>query len=311
MDDELHLNIGEASDPGLVRLENEDALGFHVPDDVALRRTHGALFVVCDGIGGFHGGRYASRLAVESFIRAYYASPERRPEVLLNQAAVFANETIYRNSQDRKSRMGTTVVAAVIRGSALWVLNVGDSRAYLWRRGLLRQLSRDHTPADRQRPEDRRINRALGTNPRVEPFQRGPISLEAGDSILLCTDGLTTTVAEAQIARTIGDFPAPQAARQLIEQAKTAGAHDNVSLLLVNVAASASSAGEEVRAYKDRGKNGNDLWTSIRQLRWKDVNPVRLITTQGWRSLNGAIILLVWLALVLIAGVLLGWQLGR
>lgn len=310
MDDSLTLVIGEASDPGLVRRENEDALGFYIPDGVALRQVRGALFVVCDGIGGFHGGQYASRLAVDSFVRAYYAAPDQSPEVLLHKAAVFSNEAIYRSSQDRRGRMGTTIVAAVIKGSALWILNVGDSRAYLWRQGVLRQLSRDHTPIDKQKPEDRRIDRALGTNPRVEPFQRGPIPLEVGDSVLLCTDGLTTAVSETQIARTIHEFPAPQAARQLLEQAKTAGARDNVSLLVVNIAAPSSGIGG-IRPQGRASKNGQHLWTAIRQLRWRDIDPVRLVATQGWRSFNGAAVLLMWIALILIVGVLLGWQLGR
>lgn len=314
MDDSLTLSIGEASDPGLVRRENQDALGYHVPSTPELRRARGALFVVCDGIGGLHAGGHASRLAVDTFLKAYYEGPADAPDALLRRAAAIANDTVFRGShvQGRVVRMGTTIVAAAMRGAELWVLNIGDSRAYLWRQGTLHQLSWDHAPVGKNTPTDRRINQALGTDPRVKPFLRRPLPLAPGDSVLLCTDGLTTAVPEPAIARTIADFTAPQAARQLIEQAKTAGAHDNVSLLLVGVAAPGMSAPQEAAsASRHAGDRMQNLWGALRRLTWADVNPARLLLTQGWRTAGGAALLLAWLALALILGLVVGWLLSR
>ncbi len=314
MDDSLTLNIGEASDPGLVRRENQDALGYHVPSTPELRRARGALFVVCDGIGGLHAGGHASRLAVDTFLKAYYEGAADAPDALLRRAAMIANDTVFRGShvQGRVVRMGTTIVAAAMREAELWVLNIGDSRAYLWCQGVLHQLSWDHAPVGRHAPADRRINQALGTDPQVKPFVRGPLPLALGDTVLLCTDGLTTAVPEPVIARTIGEFTAPQAARQLIEQAKTAGAHDNVSLLLVGVAAPGTSAPQEAaRVSRRPGDRMRNLGAALRRLTWTDINPARVLLTQGWRTTGGTAILLAWLALALILGLVVGWLLSR
>lgn len=314
MDNRLDLRIGAVSDPGLVRRENEDALGYELPSDIYLQQTRGALFVVCDGIGGLQGGQYASRLAVDSFLKAYYSGKTDMPDALLRKAAALANDLVYQDSRGRgwNARMGTTIVAVVIQMANLWVLNIGDSRAYLWRRGTLQQLSRDHAPADRRMSEDRRIDRALGTDPQVKPYIRGPIPLGPGDRVLLCTDGLTTAVPELTIAATIRDFPAPQAARQLIEQAKTAGARDNVSVLVVNLSGRTEPASK--RPAWDRNHFDGilkSLGTTLRSLSWTDLDPLRLLMTQGWRSVRGAAILFMWLALALVFGLVLGWFVGK
>ncbi len=235
----LTLSVGYASDPGLKRAENQDAVGFRMPHDPHEAQARGSIFVVCDGIGGFQGGRKASRVAVREFIRAYYAASPRLPEgatadQFLREASRQANTMAYEAARRARvlGHMGTTLVAAAVVGAGAWVLNVGDSRAYLWRAGQMRQLSEDHVPKYRG-AHDRRIERAIGTDERVTPFVLGPFLVQPGDRLLLCTDGLTTAASDTTIAAVLQTFSPPEAARQLIERAKTGGAADNVSVVVV------------------------------------------------------------------------------
>ena len=311
-DSDLVLEIGQATDPGVVRRENEDALAFECPPDPVLRRERGALFVVCDGIGGLVAGDYASQRAVRVFIGQYYAAPKGTCDRMLRYAAEQTNRDLGRGQHNLPSvsPMGTTLVAALVIGRQLWVLNVGDSRAYIWRQAVLRQISRDHTPDPHRRAGDRRINRALGTDPAVVADVFGPLPLAPGDRVLLCTDGLTTVVAEAQIARILGEFASAEAARQLVEQAKTSGTRDNTTVITVGV------KGEDQPAFAAAPVPRGQRWFALIQrwlagITWHDANPAALLLEHGWRTRRGAMILAGWLAGAVLLGMMLGWFMRR
>jgi len=310
--DEMALAIGQATDPGLARRDNEDALGFEIPSDVVLCRERGALFVVCDGIGGMVAGDYASKRAVRVFIGYYYTAPSGTCDRMLRYAAEMTNRDLswMRFNQARVSPMGTTLVAALIVGRRLWVLNIGDSRAYIWRSNTLRQISRDHTPDPHRQRGDRRINRALGTDPFVVADVFGPLPLVSGDRVLLCTDGLTTAVSEARISRILGEFTPPEAARQLVEQAKTGGTRDNTTVIIVGIVAKISPAVAAASTSRRR-----EWLVSLRRrlagLAWHDFNPVVLILEKSWHTRRGTAILAGWLAGALLLGMSLGWLLLR
>lgn len=301
MADLLSLDVGSASDPGLVRRDNQDALDFRIPDDPAICATRGALFVVCDGIGGLSAGGQASRMALQAFIQAYYALPDTACERLLRKAAERANAVVFEANRGRSgaTRMGTTLVAAAIVGQQLWAINIGDSRCYLWRTGKLDQLSHDHAPTARS-PGDRRVNRALGAERTVNADLFGPVKLAAGDCILLCTDGLSTAVPDQVIARTLHEFTGQAAARQLLLQTQTAGARDNVSIIVVNISETLPEAtiGSRARAI---------LHSMLARVAQADLNPWRIITTGSWRARQGHVILLVWALLALSLGLAIGW----
>ena len=232
------------TDRGRRRPSNEDAFGYSVENGV---------FVVCDGMGGAAAGEIASSLAVDEVLRVLQ---ERNGSSVFprdaEDAIAIANETIYTRASrnDKLNGMGTTLVAAVVRGQHMWVLNVGDSRCYRLRGEALEQITLDHSLVEEQvrlgrmtRAEAARsplrnmITRALGTQVQVTPdcfdFDAVP-----GDLFLLCSDGLTRELADPLIASLLkNDLPLEQRCEQLVEAAKKAGGQDNITCILVQALA--------------------------------------------------------------------------
>ncbi len=233
------------SDRGRKRPTNEDAFGFSV--------EHG-VYVVCDGMGGAAAGEIASSIAVDEILRHLTARRDASlplPE-LAERAVCAANEAIYSRAQRNQhlNGMGTTLVALVADERHAWVFNVGDSRAYRLRGGRLQQLTLDHslveeqvrmgrmTIAEAQRSPLRNvITRALGTQNCVTPDSFA-VETEPGDVFMLCSDGLTRELTD----RTIETLLKPNEALEsrcavLIDAAKKAGGHDNITCILVQAAA--------------------------------------------------------------------------
>ncbi len=226
------------TDIGKVRESNEDSFVCRPP-----------LFVVADGMGGHVAGEVASRMAVET-VNACFAAPhdDAAPQELLRQAISEANRLIFRMAQEDSERagMGTTVTAAFVQDAKLFWGHVGDSRLYLLRAGTLSQVTEDHslvselvkkgniTPAEALlHPHRNILTRAVGTGEQVK-VDTGSIKLQAGDSVLLCTDGLTNMVADDDIAATLrqgGDGAALLAG--LVAKANEAGGLDNITAILI------------------------------------------------------------------------------
>ena len=135
----MQLRHAAATDNGRARDHNEDA--FQIEATPA-RADAGALFVICDGMGGFASGEVASEIASETIIAQYYATSPDQPSVGLRDAFLEANRRVWREG---RGKMGTTGVAALFIDESALVANVGDSRAYLIRSGKIRQLTRDHS----------------------------------------------------------------------------------------------------------------------------------------------------------------------
>jgi protein phosphatase len=236
------------TDRGRKRPSNEDAFGFSV--------EHG-VYVVCDGMGGAAAGEIASSLAVEEVLRLLQArSTAITLPAVAEDAICAANRTIFNRAQrnPKLSGMGTTLVALVVEETRIWILNVGDSRCYRLRGGNLEQLTLDHSLVEEQvrlgrmspdqalrSPLRNMITRALGTQDTVTPdcFQ---FEAEPGDLFLLCSDGLTRELSDSRIQSLLADLhplqPSLQAslhdrAAQLVEAAKKAGGHDNITCILV------------------------------------------------------------------------------
>lgn len=238
---EMVLEVAALTDIGCKRSNNEDSFGYDVAS---------AIYVVCDGMGGISGGEVASGAAVERLIEAYSrpgpagATVEER----LYGAIVEANRWVCELAQaDVKLRgMGTTLVAACFDEPRIVIGNVGDSRAYFLRQGECHAITLDHSFLAEQvrsgtmTEEDARasplqsvITRAVGTSETVVP-DLFAAELEAGDMVLLTTDGLTRYAEAAEIARLIGDGQDLRlACQRLIDTAKERGAVDNVTCLLL------------------------------------------------------------------------------
>ncbi len=230
------------TDRGRKRPSNEDAFGFSV---------EAGVYVVCDGMGGAAAGEIASNLAVDEVLRLLKErSPESESQLpaAAESAITAANEAIFSRAQrnHRLNGMGTTLVAMATQEQHVWILNIGDSRCYLMRKGNLQQLTRDHSLVEEQvrlgrmtprealhSPLKNVITRALGTQSQVTPdiFE---LEAEPGDIFLLCSDGLTRELPDHIIQSLLScDLPLDPMAAQLVEAAKKAGGHDNITCMLV------------------------------------------------------------------------------
>lgn len=224
------------TDRGKVRENNEDYL-----------YMDGRLFIVADGMGGHVGGEVASREAVDHFVRVERENRWLDPPTRLKRCAQAANLRLLEMARENPSLagMGTTLTALLLEDAA-YICHVGDSRAYLWRAGRVRPITRDHslvgrmveegklTPAEaRVHPRRNVILAALGTSADLEPDIHSLHPL-MGDRFVLCTDGLSGVVEEWELQRILaahGD--AEGACRALVEEAFAKGAPDNVTVIVV------------------------------------------------------------------------------
>jgi serine/threonine protein phosphatase PrpC len=243
------LNTSALTDPGRRRTANQDWWGQVVPSDRRILAQKGALFVVADGMGGRVGGEVASRLAVQYLLQAYYRDPSRQLEQSLARALQVANRQVYSYGYHYPAYRGmaTTLVAAVVRGQELVVAHVGDSRAYLARAGRTWPLTSDHSwvaemvargalsPADAARhPYRHVITRSIGARPDVQVDVRR-LRVSPGDTLVLCTDGLSDLVTPAEIGWVAATSAPQHATRRLVELANQRGGGDNVSALVVRL----------------------------------------------------------------------------
>ncbi len=225
------------SDTGRQRRANEDSLLVRSP-----------LFVVADGMGGAQAGEVASSVAVAEFRPGLSdaANPEQALEVLAQDANARIHELSHANAEH--AGMGTTLTAIYVGEQDIAIAHVGDSRAYCFRGGELIKLTDDHSLVDElmrqgrltpeeavEHPQRSVITRALGIEGRVEVDTRSFRGI-TGDVYLLCSDGLTTMISEAQIAEVLRANPRLQTAGEaLIAAANDAGGRDNITVILVRI----------------------------------------------------------------------------
>ena len=246
-EESLDLEAAAWTETGPVRSVNQDCVEVLTPLEPQ-HRQKGCLFLVADGMGGYEGGEIASQLTSDVVTEEYYAL-NGDPGQALAQSIKLANQAVCREA-DRNPvwrGMGTTVVAAVVRGSRLHVANVGDSRAYLVRRGIIEQISWDHSwVAEMVReggmtweqaldhPDRSLLTRAIGAGQQVEVdiFDR---DLRKGDVIVLCSDGLTEYVEDEEIEEEIRMSPPKSAVKRLARFASQRGGSDNISIVVVKV----------------------------------------------------------------------------
>jgi len=226
------------SDVGRQREANEDSYVLAAP-----------VFVVADGMGGARAGEVASRTATEVFEGAADA-PEGTPEQRLTRMTQDANRRIFDLSQsDASTRgMGTTLTAAMVSPAGVSIGHVGDSRAYRLRDGSLEQLTHDHSlVAELERsgqltaeaavhhPQRSIITRALGPEADVD-VDAHTHATRPGDAFLLCSDGLTSMVSDAEIESIVrGSATLSEAASGLVRAANQSGGRDNITVVLFRV----------------------------------------------------------------------------
>lgn len=235
---------------GRVRERNEDALGGPPPTlDPQVLARKGELYVVADGMGGHQGGQRASQLAVQTVLDEYYKDSSSDVPQSLKRAVEVANRRVHDEAKTNPAYkgMGTTLVAAVLRGNDLFVANVGDSRLYLMRGPSIEQLTVDHSRVAqmvrsgtiteeeaRTHPLRSSITRALGTDADVEVDQFHH-KIQAGDRILMCTDGLTNEVRMEELHSITSRHPPRTAVSNLIALANERRGADNISAIVLDV----------------------------------------------------------------------------
>ena len=244
------------TDPGRKRRRNEDAFVLEPP-----------LFAVADGMGGAQAGEVASRLAAAAF-REFHEADDLAPDDRLRALVQEANRRIYDRARadTGATGMGTTLTAALLEDGDVTIGHVGDSRAYRLRDGQLEQLTEDHslvadlmrsgrlTPEEAEtHPQRSVITRALGTDPEVD-VDTMTVEASPGDVFLLCSDGLTTMVADEDILELVARAGSLEdAARALVKAANKGGGEDNVTVVLFAVEGDATALEETLVAANGRG----------------------------------------------------------
>ncbi|HZD94545.1 MAG TPA: Stp1/IreP family PP2C-type Ser/Thr phosphatase, partial [Candidatus Sulfotelmatobacter sp.] len=238
---------------GCVRANNEDNFGFD---------SRYGIFVVCDGMGGQAAGEVASKMGVDILLDYFRkeinttgSQPANGAKSLpgsqsLAKAIQLANRTIFKAGQEQNGRngMGSTIVAALVRGNSLAIAHVGDSRIYMVRQGAIQQLTQDHsfvmeqvrrgyiTLEQAEKSEMQNIIlRALGSEEAVEADVEDLLALP-GDRLLMTSDGLTRHVKDEEILSIVQESSdLEKACNSLVEIAKRRGGDDNITCLLVKI----------------------------------------------------------------------------
>ena len=241
------------SEIGHARENNEDKFDFYEPDEEPLLAARGSVYLVCDGMGGHNAGQIASELAAKQFLHAYYHLGGTAQEAA-GHAILQAHHYIAEMASKIPSRygMGTTLTALILKQNEGILAHVGDSRCYRLREGAFEQLSRDHTlvahlveqgiltpEQARYHPQRNVIRQAVGVADPSEPLEPDieTFALQVGDLYLLCSDGLTDMVDDAEIEAILRNEPPTRAAWRLVDRALANGGRDNITVVLVRIVA--------------------------------------------------------------------------
>lgn len=236
------MKISSATSVGKVRPVNEDAFFVSPPDE-----SGSLLAIVADGMGGHNAGEIASSEAI-NVIKDVALDNEHNAKEMLTQAINSANSTVYNMSLDKQALfgMGTTITACVIEKDKVTAAQVGDSRLYLIRDGMIIQITKDHSLVEmliengsitkedaKHHPQKNVITRAIGTDKEVSA-DIYEFSICEGDIILLCSDGLVNMVEDEKILSVITRTKTfEETADKLVREAENAGGSDNITVILI------------------------------------------------------------------------------
>jgi protein phosphatase len=261
-------------------------------------QSQGQLFIVADGVGGHAAGERASTLAVDSVISytldymRWFSRLADDPEDDflddLKSAIEHCQSRILKEADvvQRRNGMGTTVTAAYVAWPRLYVVHVGDSRCYVLRNAKLRQITKDHTVAQQlvedgqlapDKADDSQWSHVLwnvvgGDSQELSP-EVYKAKLQVGDTLLLCSDGLTKYVSDSEITALLNDKTDTQnACRQLVDAAKRAGGSDNITALIARFEENAEpKSAAEAESVLEEATKHNDPYADTGPLQEPDV----------------------------------------
>ncbi len=243
------LSAGWQTHPGQVREQNEDACISPSETEQAVYQR-GYLFAVADGMGGYSGGQDASTVALQTLYEQFYTAAATDVQSVLGQAVQAANMAVRRMSMQpgQDTRMGTTLVAVVFHQHIALVAHVGDSRAYQVRQGTITQMTVDHSvvqervlagelSAEQARafPGKNVLTRSLGSKSTVQADYAILSDLAPNDIFVLCSDGLSNQVTDAEIAQVVSQMQPDEAAQTLTSLANERGGPDNITVIVVQI----------------------------------------------------------------------------
>src|SRR5688572_1626550 len=255
----FHVSVAAQTDIGQAREKNEDAYVVadltggtlldgepHARFDVGER---GVLLAVSDGMGGADSGEVASALVVETLTRVFTDStPATMPrDALMNDAVQRAHRAVWDEAKEKGRKMGATLTAVFVHAGQAYIAEVGDSRAYLVRRGKITQLTKDQSmvqvlldtgvisPADAEHsPLKNVILQAMGNQQNVK-VALAKLELRNRDALVLCSDGLTNHVSDEEIKQHVITLRPNVAAKKLVDLANERGGKDNITVVVAGV----------------------------------------------------------------------------
>ncbi len=237
------LTVIEVTDKGMRRATNQDSSVVVIQSDQESYDLRGHLFIVCDGMGAHAAGELASGDAVEHIPHHYLVYKDLSPPEALKKAIIKANSEIHLKGEENPDfhNMGTTCSSILMLPQGIICGHVGDSRVYRQRGDLIEQLTFDHSlqwelkakGGDIQNVPSNVITRSLGPNAEVEVDLEGPFPVQDGDSYLICSDGLSGEVSDAEIGAAMAVLPPEQAAQFLLDLANLRGGPDNITIIIV------------------------------------------------------------------------------
>lgn len=247
--DILRVASNGKSHTGKYREENQDTIRIHEPLDEQSIASHGHVYAIADGMGGYSHGAVASSVALETFFDAFYSAKSGKPAQNLRNAINQANLAVFQMAQRLGAvRMGTTLSAVNLIGNQLFLSHIGDSRIYLVRQGKATCLTQDHTTVgdlvrmriltpDKVRTHEQRsiLNKCIGIELFIQP-DISQITLHQDDVIILCCDGVWSVIQDDEFAGFSNNISNPESlAQTLIDLAMERDSDDNVSSIVVRV----------------------------------------------------------------------------
>jgi PPM family protein phosphatase len=271
------LEYAQISDLGMRRMNNQDSVAVIVTDDENTWASRGHLLMVADGMGAHAAGELASKLAVDNVPHVYFKLRDLYPPAALRQAIREANALIHTKGQSSIGfqGMGTTCSCLVLIPEGALVAHIGDSRVYRLRGNRLAQLTFDHSlvwemaAAGHMSEEDvpayipkNVITRSLGPHESVNLDLEGPYDAAEGDVFLLCSDGLSGQIPDAELGAILRCLNPTEAVQTLVDLANLRGGPDNISIVVARVVGDGSSRADQTTRVGHSRRLGarRDIW---------------------------------------------------
>lgn len=260
----LKINAFGDTNVGLVRKNNEDYLTYFEPGDPEVTKSFGRLYIAADGVGGAATGEVASKYAALKVLHTYFSQPAMKPWQRIKIGMKHANEALVAYiRQNAQARMATTMTAAAVNENQMTVVNVGDSRAYLLRDGVLKQITQDHNLVNEmirngvlteEQAKTAKVKNQLTSSLGGHEVFKADVFMETiqpGDRILLCSDGFCRYAEDPEIVKKFMQTGTPeQVVANCIQYARNSGGQDNITVMALDI-------GEELPEIPESYDNGS------------------------------------------------------